>query len=462
MKSGLRLRVILGFTFLAVGLSACVFPEKNDPFERLPEEQTEILEGVVYPFSVSVSTNATHRLEADNKLVAYLASHIVRLEDFEGREVEVEGVKRDEKMREIFWVERIKVLDTDIEIEEKTEERFSTRNFAFVYPSHWKYSQAPDGTAHFTDKNDVAQRVFLTFEVQEMKRADQHVDPDVMIANLAGTKKLTTDDTGKERQEIILFSNLMDKKYRFVFTAQYEDFDRKKDFYKLLNSFIEGEENVAAILEEDKKVEAEREAQILALEEQKRLAEETSLAQEQESSEETEEPSMIEKLFGNDEPETPMSEVPETDKTNKTPEELIAEVEAGTDTGTESTQTEVDLGGEYTNVIDARAFYYESSYYRFSMKVPFGFWFQNFGPSNDKLAEIGFSDAGALTGRDSAQFRLLILGTTTPISSLTEQQDESGNLVIDFPRNDTSHFRFIGKAQYRDTMRSIANSMQLF
>ena len=80
-----RLRNILAFLCVSVLLSACVWPEKNDPFERLPEEELETIEGTIYPFSVSVSTRATHRLEKDNHLVAFLASNIIRLEDFEGR-----------------------------------------------------------------------------------------------------------------------------------------------------------------------------------------------------------------------------------------------------------------------------------------------------------------------------------------------------------------------------------------
>ena len=76
-------------------LTACVLPEKEDPFERLPEENLETIEGKLYPFSVSVSTRATHRLERDNKLVGYLASDLVQLAEFEGQEVMLEGVWRN-------------------------------------------------------------------------------------------------------------------------------------------------------------------------------------------------------------------------------------------------------------------------------------------------------------------------------------------------------------------------------
>ena len=104
MKFRMKQKLIFGVLFAALVLSACVFPEKNDPFSRLPEEAVETLEGEIFPFSVSVSTRATHRLENEGKLVAYVASDIARLSDFEGREVEIDGVRRTEKMREILML----------------------------------------------------------------------------------------------------------------------------------------------------------------------------------------------------------------------------------------------------------------------------------------------------------------------------------------------------------------------
>ena len=57
--------ILLALGLAVTVLTACVLPEKEDPFERLPEENLETIEGKLFPFSVSVSTRATHRLEQD-------------------------------------------------------------------------------------------------------------------------------------------------------------------------------------------------------------------------------------------------------------------------------------------------------------------------------------------------------------------------------------------------------------
>ena len=102
MKFAKKRWVLWGILVIAVVVTACVPPAKEDPFSRLPEEEIETLEGEVFPFSVSVSTRATHRLESNNRLVALLASEIVRLEDFEGQEVEMDGVRKRKKCGRFF------------------------------------------------------------------------------------------------------------------------------------------------------------------------------------------------------------------------------------------------------------------------------------------------------------------------------------------------------------------------
>ena len=144
-----------GLVAALLTLTACVLPEQEDPFERLPEEHLETIEGKLFPFSVSVSTRATHRLERDGKLVGYLASDLVQLAEFEGQDVLLEGVWRNEKMRQIFWVEGIKVAVLAVKNEEETgPERFSTKKFTMLVPSNWEYSLAPNGVAYFLNKED--------------------------------------------------------------------------------------------------------------------------------------------------------------------------------------------------------------------------------------------------------------------------------------------------------------------
>ncbi len=454
-------KLIFGILFAALVLSACVFPEKNDPFSRLPEEKTETLRGEIFPFSVSISTRATHRLEKDEKLVAYIASDIVRLDDFLGREVEVDGVMRTEKMREIFWVEAIRLLDLEDQEEQVADQRFSTNRFSFVYAGTWEHSTSPAGVVHFVDKDDVARRVFLTFSVEDIEKEDKKSDPNVLIASLAGIKKITTDSLDRERQEVVLFSNLYSLKYRFIFTSQFEEFERKKSFFKLLNTFIEGEENVRKALEEDKKILAEQEAKKIVKEE---VVEEPVVEKE----------SFIERIFGEKESDE-TSVLPDEEKDaievvaqQEAIKEQIApntvpEKELVTPVKTPVTTSEipvVESGSDFVNLIESHAFAYESSYYKFKMFVPWGFWFRNFGQTETRIARIGFSDE-EFTEESGAKFWLEIIGSETPPTQLVETIKD-GQVVLEFSRDGKSFFRISGPAGYRDAMRSIQATVENF
>jgi hypothetical protein len=436
MKFRMKQKLILGVLFAALVLSACVFPEKNDPFSRLPEEKMETLEGEIFPFSVSVSTRATHRLENEGKLEAYIASDIVRLSDFEGREVEVDGVRRTEKMREIFWVEAIRLLDFDEESEELIDQRFSSNRFAFIYPPTWEHSTSPAGVVHFIDKKDEARRVFLTFSVEDIEKEDKKSDPNVLIASLAGVKKITTDSLDRERQEVVLFSNLFDHKYNFVFTSQFEEFERKKAFFKLLNTFIEGEENVRKVLEEDKKSLAEQEAKKIVVEQPVEEIEEKVVEKKE---------TIIDKLFGEKEEDV-----------------LVVEESSGeSEVVIRDTPTTITKGGDdYQNLIEEHAFPYESTYYNFKMLVPWGYWFRNFGQSETRIARIGFSDE-EFTEESGAKFWLEIIGSDTPPTEFSETI-EADQVVLEFSRGQKSYFRISGPVLFRDAMRSIQATVENF
>ncbi|MCF7905798.1 hypothetical protein K9L63_01250 [Candidatus Gracilibacteria bacterium] len=453
MKIENKQKIFWGVLTVAVVLSACVFPGKEDPFSKVSEEKVETIKGDLFPFSVSVATRVTHRLEDEGKLVAFLASDIVRLDDFEGRRVEVDGVRRKEKMREIFWVSAIRLLDLGKQTEEAPiDERYTTRNFSFVYPPTWESSVSPTGVVHFLDKADPARRVFLTFSAEELERGDKTKDPNVLIANLAGTKKITTDELERERQEIVLFSNIYDRKYKFIFTSAFEEFEKKKSFFKLLNSFVEGEENVLKAKEEDLKKMAEREAKKIQEEEEKKVVEEKLKEPKSES--------ILEKLFGDDEREE--------EEKNATEEEEPAEQVVSTP---ESTETVPETVGEdtspfiasstdYVNLIDERAFLYESQYYGFRMWVPFGYWFRNFGASENAIARIGFSDE-EFSNAAEAKFWLEILGDENPPRTFTEKMNDT-RVEIEFPRTEKSFFRFTGLKKFKDAMRSIQATVEKF
>lgn len=440
MKDLLSRPVIGMAVFVLLFLTACVWPEKsNDPFERLPEEKLQTIEGTIYPFSVSVKTSATHRLEKDNRLVAFLASKIVRLEDFEGRKVQLDGMMRTEKMREIFWVEAIRLEEAlSFEELEPAAQRYSTKTFSFVYPNHWEFTEAPNGTLYFKDKNDAAGRVFLTFTPSELTSADTNLEKNVLISNMAGTKNISTDDSDRERQELVLFSNLSNQKYSFVFISPFEDFERKQAFFKLLNSFIEGEEKVYEAVDADKKEEAERQAkqaEFLRLQE----------------------------LIDSVDAEGGEDDAEEDDVQED--EEVVDGVEAEPEKTPElkpvvpTTAPDFELGGDFTNEIDDRSFYYESSHYNFSMKVPYGYWFKNFGPVDGAIAKIAFAkrEITSLVDRD---FALSIL--SGDFTGEPKESVEEGILTIKVPRSDKSYYRLRGPVEFRDSMWSVVSTITTF
>jgi hypothetical protein len=452
----MKQKLIFGVLFAALVLSACVFPEKNDPFSRLPEEAVETLEGEIFPFSVSVSTRATHRLENEGKLVAYVASDIARLSDFEGREVEIDGVRRTEKMREIFWVEAIRLLDLEDSEEQLADNRYTSNQFAFVYPPGWEHSTSPAGVVHFIDKTDTARRVFLTFSVEDIEKEDKKSDPNVLIASLAGVKKITTDSLDRERQEVALFSNLYDHKYNFVFTSQFEEFERKKSFFKLLNTFIEGEENVREILEEDKKELAEKEAQKIVVED---------VVEEEEAEEEVveEKKSLVDKLFGEKEEKDDIVEIAEEVEpvvVDKTPVVVTPVTEKKRVVNDQPTTITREGVSDFVNVIEEHAFPYESTYYNFKMMVPWGYWFRNFGQSETRIARIGFSDK-EFTEESGSKFWLEIIGSETPPTEFTETIEDD-QVVLEFSRGQKSYFRISGPVLFRDAMRSIHATVENF
>ena len=399
-------KVIIGFC-LVIGISvmlfSCKLPEKEDPFVRPPETELKTLFGEVFPFSVSVATSATHRLEKNNKLVAYLASEIVPLKQFEGQEVEMDGFFQKEKMREIFWVEGVRLINPELEksFPEKTEDRFITKKFTFLFPIHWGYSLSPDGIAYFLDKNDPARRVFLTFGVENITKEDKKQEPSVLIANLAGFKEISTDEFDRERQTITLFSNIYEQKYEFVFTSNFEEFEKKKSFFKLLNSFQEGEENVLNAKKEDQKRQAEEEARKI-----KEVIEETA--------------------------------------TKEDVENVIEEV--------------LDKAPAFVDIIDNRAFPYDNEYLKLSMKFPYGFWYRNFGTGENSIIRLGAAQ-NPINGEIDVQVWIEIVEVQNPPTQVTERQ-EANQLFVNWPRDEKSFFKASGPVDMRNAILSILNSIQ--
>lgn len=431
--------LLLGFTLL---LSACMIPGQDDPFERLEGEPTQMVRGVIYPFSIaSVSTRVTHRLEHEGQLVSYLASDIARLEDFEGREVQLEGVIRNEKMREIFWVESIEVLDLPTEVlldEEDTHKRFGQSRFTFAYPANWNFSEAPDGRVYFNDKNDLNGTVFFTFQAKKKQDDITPDDVNIFVQSLTGKRTIEANEIGKERDEVRLLSNLYDTEYRFVFSRNIDDIEKKRLFQSLLNSFVEGEIAVAKVLEEEQKEKAEREAQrVLSYNET--LEEELSNDEDPEEGGEDAEIQEIDVAIPVDTP------APVVEPTVQTPDDMNGVIESG---------------DPFENQIDSRAHYYESTRLGFRMRVPYLYYFRSFGTTTGEIIELGFSLSGDPSAEIS-EFLMAIVPTAQPLES-TEETILGRSLIVEVPRDENTIFRFTGQVEDRDSILSVASSIEQF
>ena len=438
-------------------LSGCDFGQNSDPFAQLPNEELATISGEIFPFALSVSTQATHRLEADRKLVALLASDIVRLEDFEGKDVELEGVYRKEKMREIFWVQKIRIKNVLAPESELKYERFETKNYTFTYPKEWEYTTAADGTVRFIEKADEARRVFFTFGVGQVEHRDKRSDPNVLIANLAGIKKTRKDELDRDRQEIVLFSNISDRKYSFEFISTFEEFDKKKYFFQLLNSFLEGEENVVTAKDEDLRKLASLESAKVITYEEVEIPEEKPVLK-------AETPEAIEVITedeGNDiEESLPESLEPKAEEKglferifgssdeNETIEviEPIQPVETETIAKTKP--------GNFKNLLDDRAYLYDSEYFGLSVKIPYGYWFQNFGSTDDALLRLGIAKKSIESEADPIVWLKIKNGA---VSGFSEKCNDK--CVIAFKRDNKTLYEITGGDSYRDLMLSILSSL---
>ena len=98
------------------------------------------------------------------------------------------------------------------------------------------------------------------------------------------------------------------------------------------------------------------------------------------------------------------------------------------------------------------------SYYKFSMKVPYGLWFRNFGPNENYVTRLGFAEH-EVQNMSNSQFLLNIITDTEPVTTFQESQ-ENNILIINFPRNNKSYYELKGPIEFRDYMRSIQTSIE--
>jgi len=434
--------------FLALGLllTACVIPSEEDPFERIPEEKIITISGEVFPFDVAVATSATHRVERDGKLVAYVASDVVLLNSFEGEEVEFDGFIRQEKMREIFWVQKVRIQKTDIvEVAyPPLDNIYESRNIAFEYPPNWSVSQAPDGVAYFSTDTNSVRSVFMTFSIETAKKSLN--DPNILISNLTGIKRIEQDENGKEREMVELYGNTSKNVYKFILTREKDEYDKKKEFLEILNSIVEGEIAISELKRQQLKELAKREAEKIEAKKVEEIQAKLEIPVEYE-------PPVIEKKSGN---------------FVNSLKNLFTRVESGApidDVGlvqellVDENSNNVKIKAEvFKNLIDQRAFYYESHHYGFSMWSPYGYWFKNFGPSDTAITEIGFAPY-AIAEKSQAVFILKVL---EGVIQSNETETNGSILIQRMAEGKDKYFELSGSSQHRDAMKSIEAKLKAF
>jgi len=417
-------------------LSGCLSQKTYNPMDRFESGSIETIEGTVLPFSVNIATDATHRLEREGKLVAFLASDVVDLTESEGQYMEVSGVFEAEKMRQIFWIQSAEKTEkgtVEVETDEKKSEQFTADMYRFDYPSTWKFIKNEDGVQYFSDKNDALNRVFMSFESRNIKNESQEYP--LTIAGLKAYKNMQLDEDGTERQEVLLKSVINEgQEYRFWFQSDKNEFDKKRAFSAALNSFSEGEQVTEEVQEET------------------------------EIQEKTEEVKSDDAEIKNDTDEKADIDIVDTENENteeEIKEDKIPNLDTDAPTLPENNAAAVSIpeDGSYKNLVaDGSKFHtYTSSASGIDIRIPYRYWYRNFGARNGAVTEMGFSIKGD-PADEGSEFTLRVEKTNNPPSKKSESA-EGQYLTITVPRNNATLYKITGPASARDAMMSVAGSI---
>ena len=487
---------------------------KKDSSSQVFTERLETIQGKIFPFDIAIS-KATHRAEKDDKLVAYLFSDVLDLDKLIGIDLEMDGFFKLEDKQQIFWVKTARPISNQDEATDSKTKRLSTKLFTFLYSKDWSYTISPYGIYYFSkESNDssLPNVVFLTLSSELTTKEDENIKPNILVAGLTGTKKISQEKLSRKQEVWTLFSSLYERKYIFTFTYNANESDRIKNFLNLINSFVEGEEEVQKIISKEKEAEELIKQQQADIAEKlknitKEITEKTNYGKNNESD------SFFSNIF-NKEEELSSSKVelpsPEVENSIKTCSEeynpvcaeitengqsihktfdnkcqsngaLIINQGVCRDSGQMKINNMKIIGDEepieeeevakeenmkvltsnkapttFKNLQNDKSFLYTSGYYNFKMRIPFGFWFVNRGARDNKILKIDFSDED-ISAKKSGKFNLFI--ANGGIEKETEKV-ENDIIAINFPRNSTTHFSFVGNIKYYNAMKSIAMSIE--
>lgn len=350
---------------------------------KLNEPQILTKEGLVTKIPSQVNTLATHRLEFEGQLSAFLASESVDLDLFVGDTVSLKGQSVIDKMRSIFYIEEIELQKTnrDIFTAVMNKKLYRNTHFSFLYPEKWAYWGVDGSQLYFYEKNDPLQKVIFTFAITN------DILEQKLNAEFAGLPAYSSFDENlalkndAKNYEIAIPSAEHDFLYQLMLSGKENSPDQIKNFTEIAKSLAE-------TLPKRKLLSKNHFAQVnsgLVNFQIKKKAEEAAFA-ENKKKEEQEEQKEAEK-----------TQI-ESEGNEKTPLEEISELKNPPDP---------DLSDKLgKNPFENGKFHAYQSPSGFSAFFPLATWFQSFGLVDDNLAYVGVSTTGALDGIGSSEITI--------------------------------------------------------
>ncbi len=280
-----------------------------------------------------------------------------------------------------------------------------------------------------------------------------------------------------QQEKYILISNKFQKKYNFILSIDQNNVNIKKEVMKiLLTQFTEGIEKTTIIKKLYQRKQANEEILRSKLFEERRKLEleikkthqnftkskepEVSLDTDKINTKKIENIDTLNNTLTDSNDNTSEIDIElkkEIIETNFN-ENIILEKTTANKTTEDFSKIITTKMPTFKNLLDESAFFYKSTRYEFSIKVPAGFWFRNFGKIEDSLGSVGFSSTGAVNTTKDVEFWLNIIKTNIPLYSIKISK-QNNLLKIEFPKNQNEKFIFSGNIKFQDVILSIISSI---
>lgn len=412
----------------------------ENPFVNVQPNEIETLTGKLFPFSASIATSATHRMEKNGRLVGYIASPVVDLRVFEGDEVEVEGIWRSEGRQEIFWVESIILAETNLEsVTSSAPVRFLGDNFTFTYPYNWEVNQDINGRVNVYKMDGAVRELMMTITPSDFSTEAERLEANMDLNGLAAHREISVDERGRDLETMTVYSFDGLKQYVFESSYAFDDNEKRQEIAGVLNTFVEGRENVQAVIEKDRLEAAQKMAERAA--ERKAETEKRLRAKAEELK--VEDKSFLEGLFDKEDsdPTLVTESVEESDLTSP----VVAE---------DLTFNALD---SFTNTIDDRGHIYNNPIYGAKIFVPYTFWYRSFGPGEDSILEFGTGRSEITSQSDS---EILLSIKSNDIDQGKDSEVQVGDMLTVTHVDGDRLYIATGPISMRDDLWSIVTGIE--